>query len=217
MPSFVWNYFEKVSIENARCSSEGCKKIFKWIKGIAALANHLKNEHNIVEQSSKRNSASKSEEPTPKRQKNLLECFKKSTLEEEISRMVAESNLTFNQVSESKFIRESLALKYPNNIIPKAHETVAALVMKFHEFAQNEVKERLLKLKAMGKKFSSTLDEWTSSGNSRYLNINLHFTVSIDGRTDHINLGLIKIKGKCPADVMVALVILNMNFQDYSV
>lgn len=192
---------------SARCNENGCDKTFKWIKGVAAMVHHLKTDHNITDQTkSKVNSSSLNEEPPSKRQKTLLECFKKSSLEEEISRLLAESNLTFNQVSESRFIRESLAGKYPTNNIPKGHDAVAALMMKYYDFAFGETKERVMKLKSSGKKFSATLDEWTSCGNSRYLNINIHFVISSDNKTTHINLGLVKIRGKCPADVLVTLV-----------
>lgn len=120
--------------------------------------------------------------------------------------MVAESNLTFNQIAQTKFIRDSLSLKYPDKIIPKYHQDISGAMMRFYELTEAKTKELIQKLKRDGKKFSATLDEWTSTGNSRYLNINLHYTASEDGKTRHINLVLIKIDGKCPADVMVRLV-----------
>jgi hypothetical protein len=41
-------------------------------------------------------------------------------------------------------------------------------------------------------KYSLTLDEWTSCGNKRYFNINIHVNDN-----QFINLGLVRIKGKC--------------------
>jgi hypothetical protein len=211
MPSFVWKYYSKVNSGSARCNEKGCQKLFKWNKGISSIVAHLKNEHNILDQSTTKRSAAvaspletfiQTPEPTPKRQKTLLEYCNKPTLEEEIARMVCESNLSFNQIVQTKFIGESLAANYPNRTVPKGHQGISALMMDFFAFAESETIERIKKLKEEGKKFSVSLDEWYC----RFLNINLHFTVSDDGRTSHIDLGLIRINGKCPADVMVRLV-----------
>lgn len=120
--------------------------------------------------------------------------------------MVAESNLSFNQIAQTKFIKASLAAKYSNQMIPKSSNGISAMMMKFFIIAEEETKLKIQRLKSDGKKFSATLDEWTSSANFRYLNINIHYTESNDGATSYINLGLIKINGKCPADVMVCLV-----------
>lgn len=49
--------------------------------------------------------------------------------------------------------------------------------------------------RARGEKFSVTLDEWSSTGNRRYLNINLHLC----GQS--WNLGLVRIKGKFTAEL----------------
>lgn len=178
-------------------------------QGVSAMVTHLKSSHNTVDQKNSKRVASLelTECPsTTKRQRNLFECFKKSTIEEEVARLVAESNFSFSQVSKTSFIRESLKKKYPDSTVPKCHKTVAALMMKYFDYAENEAKQRIQKLKIDGKKFSATLDEWTGSANCRFLSINLHFTIAEDGKTSHMNLGLIKIRGRCPADAMVNFV-----------
>lgn len=126
--------------------------------------------------------------------------------------MLAESNMSFNQIAQTKFIRESLAAKYPDRIIPKDHRCVSNMMLTFYELVEAETNERIRKLKREGIKFSATIDEWTSSANCRYMNINLHYKVSEDGKTAHINLGLMKIKEKCPANVMVRLVSNSISF-----
>lgn len=94
MPSFVWDFFEKIDLQSARCNEKCCKRVFKWKKGTAAMIQHLKNDHNITEgKSFKRPATSHDECSSSKRQKNLPEYFKQSTLEEEVVRMVAEKNL----------------------------------------------------------------------------------------------------------------------------
>lgn len=218
MPSFVWEFFAKISPDTAQCNEKGCGKSFKWSKGVSAMVTHLKSSHNIVDRKDTKRAASLELTESPsasKRQKNLFECFKKSSIEEEVARLVAESNFSFSQVSGTSFLRESLSKKYPNSTVPKCHKSVAALMMKYFEYAENEVKQRIQKLKFDGKKFSATLDEWTSSANCRFLNINLHFTIAADGETSHINLGLIKIRGKCPANAMVNLVSIKFLVFDY--
>lgn len=138
-------------------------------------------------------------QPTHKKQKTMVEYFRKTTIEEDIARMVCKSNLSFNQVCQTAFIRESLAAKYPGRIIPKDTKGISAKMLEYFTFAEGEVIADINKLKGEEKKFSGTLDEWTSTANYRYLNINLHYTVSHDGETAFINLGLFKINGSFPA------------------
>lgn len=180
---------------------------------------HLKSAHGIVESAAP--SATTSSGPAPStsqaqnavvnvpaviRQKTLADYFQKSTLEEEIARMVAMSNISFNQIAKTQFIRQSLAIKYSGRVIPAHHQGIANLMMKFFAFAEDRVKEQIKKLKAGGKKFSATLDEWTSCANYRYLNINLHYTTSADGKTAFVNLGLIKILDRFSADKLLLVV-----------
>jgi hypothetical protein len=176
MPSFVWKYYSKVNSRSARCNEKGCQKLFKWNKGISLM--DQKTAKRSAAAVSSHETFIQTPEPTPKRQKTLLEYCKKPTFEEEIARMVCESNLSFNQIAQTKFIRESLAAKYPNRTVPKGPQGISALMMNFFAFAESETIERIKKLKEEGKKFSVTLDEWTSCCNCRFLNINFHFTVS---------------------------------------
>lgn len=222
MPSFVWNYFIKLTDFKARCQVKGCRQEMSYQYGTKAIIYHLKHSHNIVDQTAAKRPAHADEKvgtsqavaettsqitfQVQKRQKTLDEyCTNKSTLDKEIAQMVAKSNFTFNQIAQSKFIRESLASKYPGQIIPKDNHTVAARMMNFYDTAFEDTKQRIQRMKDDGKKFSATLDEWTSSANARYININVHFTVSPDMKTSHINLGFVRIEGRCPAESQVEL------------
>ena len=46
MPSFVWNYFEKIGLKNARCKVDSCNKLLK-LHGTKALIKHLEALHGI--------------------------------------------------------------------------------------------------------------------------------------------------------------------------
>lgn len=69
----------------------------------------------------------------------------------------------------------------------------------FEEVRQTTIgKIELLK----DRKFSATLDEWTSMKNRWFLNVNLHTADKEDG---FFNLGLIRITGSCPAETVYEL------------
>lgn len=80
--------------------------------------------------------------------------------------------------------------------LPKDHKTVMALMCKHFEVAKEQTIQTL-KEAAAESKLSSTLDEWTSIANKRYLNINIHTKTNAT-----FNLGLVRIKKDCPANVM---------------
>ena len=65
-------------------------------------------------------------------------------------------------------------------------------VYKYFEIAKEEVITHINEIR--DQKFSLTLDEWTSIRNRRYLNINIHTHSTL------YNLGLIRVKGNCPAE-----------------
>ena len=46
MPSFVWDYFEKIGTSNALCKIEPCNKILK-VNGTKGLITHLACKHGI--------------------------------------------------------------------------------------------------------------------------------------------------------------------------
>lgn len=206
MPSFVWNYFTKLESDKARCNQKCCKTVISHSKGTHGLIYHLKTAHNIMDNPAPAKRIATDTPETAKRQKTMFDYCNKPTLEEEVAKLIAKSNLSFNQVARTEFIRQSLATKYPGRIIPQDGQGMSSLMMKFFEIAEEETKDKIKKLKDDGKKFSVTLDEWTSTSNCRYLNINIHYTVSAEGKTSFFNLGLLKIKGKCTAEILVIMV-----------
>lgn len=220
--SFVWNYFTKVDPKNARCNLKPCTALIAFNKSTSSMIYHLKMKHKIVpsqqNQETSEDAVSCEVQPQPetsknphKRQRTLLDFVKTRTLEEEVSRMVAVSNLSFNQISKTDFISESLAKKFPGRIIPKTNKTVSRMLMTFYKIAEEYTIQKIKSLKLDDQKFSATLDEWTSVSNQRYLNINVHYSVD-QCSTNYINLGLVSIVGSCTAEKMAELVIFSFQF-----
>lgn len=77
--------------------------------------------------------------------------------------------MSFNQIAQSDFLLQSLANKYAGKIVPHNNKGISAMMMRFFEEAEAEVIDKIKILKADGKKFSATLDEWTSAASNRKL------------------------------------------------
>lgn len=107
---------------------------------------------------------------------------------------------SINGIANSQFIRQSLIARGPDYVLPIGNTNIMKLVHQQFELAKFEVTQRLNAMKSNGDRFSLTLDEWTSRKNRGYLNVNVHFK---DG--DFVNLGLERIPGRCPAEVIKSL------------
>lgn len=68
---------------------------------------------------------------------------------------------------------------------------------------KSKVKRDLAELKEDNHRFTSTFDEWTSSKNRRYMNVNIH--TCKNNKAVFWNLGLIRIYGSMPAETAVDL------------
>lgn len=205
--SFVWEHFIKDG-SVARCNVGNCRKTFVAGKGTSNLSKHLKTFHSIIDKElevaqthEKEANDDSSGISSRKRQRTIENFLKFRSFPETVARLAAQDNLTFKQITESSFIRKSLASDFPLETVPKNQSAMADVVEKFFEQSKKGVIQKLEKMKKEGHRFSATLDEWTSIQNKRYININLHYSVSFKC-TEYINLGMIKIKGSCPADKM---------------
>ena len=58
--------------------------------------------------------------------------------------------------------------------LPNTHVGIKQLVMQHGERIRSVVSLDMQRLKDMGQRFSVTLDEWTSTRNRRYMNVNVH-------------------------------------------
>jgi hypothetical protein len=70
--------------------------------------------------------------------------------------------------------------------LPKSPSDVLKLAQNFGDSVKNNIKTKIAKMKNNDRKFSISIDEWTSLNNKRYLNIHFYYD---DGDDD--NLGLI--------------------------
>jgi len=123
--------------------------------------------------------------------------------------MVAVDGLPFSTVSRSVSIR-SMYEAATNAVMPHSSHTVREIMIRCYNEKKAEVVNQLSKLKMVDKRFSLTLDEWTSAANKRYMNINLH------GNGEIWNLGLSRINGTfsaeaCLDDVKIKLVEFGLN------
>lgn len=106
--------------------------------------------------------------------------------------------MSFNAIANSKTLGEAFVCK--GLVIPKSPSTVREIFFKEFENSVAKLKEQITQEKVDGKRFSLCIDEATSSQNTRYLNLNLHFTENV------YSLGVIRINGSLPAERLVDLV-----------
>lgn len=158
----------------------------------STMRRHLLSVHRI--------DADKNEAEVEKKKVKTLDCFMvKESLEEMISKLAAEDGFTIRKITTSKFIRQSFSLRGMS--LPADEKSVMSLIYNFQEKIKLQVINDIKKELSSFKKFSITLDEWTSIDNRRFININLHKASS-----KIINLGLVRILGSCNAEKMNELV-----------
>lgn len=128
MVSFVWDYFEKQDLVNARCKT--CRNLIKYGKGTLPLIEHLK-LHNIHRPDLKRPAPDPAQKESAKKQRTFDELMNKNSLERQIAIMTSKNNLSFNQVATTTFIRSQLAKEFPGKIIPQDGKGMARLTLKY--------------------------------------------------------------------------------------
>lgn len=218
--SEVWKHFEKVNKEVAKCKSCNASLSCKG-SSTGGLIRHLNARHKIeikVKASEptpppnkKRCAEAESGEPstslppptTPTASGNGLLKYvtrqsKSKPMDELLAELVAVDGFAPYAIAKSSFIRDSM--KSRGYELPhSSHNIMSNHVMKFFEQAKRETIDRIKELREEGKRFSMTLDEWSSIRNRRYLNVNLHTNQAL------FNLGLIRIKGSCPSEELERL------------
>jgi BED zinc finger len=206
MVSWIWIHCVKVDKSSARCRK--CNKVLALSGGNKGVVSHLTNVHGFkdpkkqIENSNQQSSSSLS--PVAKKQKTVSDYFQFTSLEETLARLAAESGLTIRQICKTTYIRKTLQKDFPKQNIPKNQSGIMKLIMKFYKEAKENTILKISWLKQQGKKFSSTLDEWTSLKSSRYLNVNIHY--EDEGIAAAINLGLVLVTDSCPAEKIKKLV-----------
>lgn len=218
--SYVWEHFLK-SNDGLTAKCKLCNIILKTTaRSTKGLQVHLKSKHHIEDLSKKgpENAASTSSASTssssrvlsPESQPNPMAKRMKITdhfpiqnsansMEERVARMTAKDGLPFSVFVTSEDLRDLFQSK--GFLLPRSSTSIRMMVMNYGMTLRMKVLHELSQLKQSEHRFSLTFDEWTSTGNRRYLNINVH-TYAND-RALFWNLGLTRIFGSMPATVCV--------------
>lgn len=208
--SEVWKYFDEAERGKAMCKF--CRKKLACAgASTSGLRRHLETIHKLkfvgsrtetvpvpvaAEMPNRPESAvhtAATQLSTTMQQTSILDFVDNESREEHVARLIALDGMNARTVTRSRFIRQSFVARKMK--LPKCEKAVMQLLHDFYQQVKSKTIEELNAMKAEGCKFGSTLDEWTSIRNRRYLNVNLH---SLNGRC--FNLGLIRIPGSCPAE-----------------
>lgn len=128
-----------------------------------------------------------------------IDYFMSPNLKESIQSMVAEmaakDGMSFRTISGSRCLQ--MLLKQCGYDPPASHTTVRKYVGNEAAAVRKGITEKLAKLKQQNKKFSTSIDEQTTTANFRILNIHLY------SEAGSFNLGMARINISCRAPKMV--------------
>lgn len=201
----MWQHFLRAEGgSQAKCKI--CKVVLSNSMSTTPLDIHLQKKHSIFVKGQINNSdevtvtASGSKENSnevQKKKKRLTDYFKsEDSSEDMISMLAALDGLSFFRICTSKTIRK--LFNKSGYKLPESPHTIKKIVITRSNQLKAELTEELNLLKSSGIKFTITLDEWTSSQNVRYMNVNIHSPKL--KRKSFRNLGLAKLIGKGTAD-----------------
>ena len=126
------------------------------------------------------------------------------TLSEIISKLAAIDRFSFNQISKSEFIRQSIAVKGFN--LARNSSDIMQLMMDFYIQKKGELIKKISTLKLNDQKFSISIDEWTSVNNKRYIDVHMYYSSK-----ESANLGLTPITGSCTSERTLELIDVKLN------
>ena len=121
-----------------------------------------------------------------------------NTMAAVLARMTALDGLPFSVFCTSEDLRKSM--KARGFDLPKSANSIRKLVVDYSTEIQAAAIREIKELKKKGHRSSLTFDEWTSTRNRRYLNINVHFSSRV------WSLGLVRVHGSLPAEKCVELI-----------
>ena len=187
MDSTAWNYFTKddtglKAICNICKASIGCKG-----SSTSGLLRHLKNIHRELVPQKRKADEDMADQPSQRKkvkQQTLDRAFmsaKRSSLAEILARLAAEDGISIRAITRSKFIRNSISAQ--GYTPPKCEKTAMKLIIEYHHAIVAEVKKEIADKVSNGERFSITLDEWTSTRNRRYMNVNVHDKAGMMNKT----------------------------------
>jgi hypothetical protein len=149
--------------------------------------------------SKKRKHNSQESQPIKKYFKSVSSIsFQGESMASIFSELLAKDNFNMNQLIGSRVMR----ILFANSKIelPSSNTTLTNYLNKFAESCRENVKLEIEKLKKNGKKFCFCVDEATTIGNYRILNIHLFST------NFSYNLGNVYIKNTCTATEMKTMI-----------
>ena len=199
--SAMWKYFKyDKTIQKAKCNQCGSTVSAKG-QSSSGLWKHLSGVHKMETKDMKDEDSTTA---TPKKRKmESMDSYvtgakRKKSLQEVIGHLCAVDLLSFRVISTSTVIRQ--AFKSDGYKLPECHRTVQRYMMQFYEQIKSQIKIEISCMIQEGKRLSASLDEYTSTRNRRYLNINLHY------KGGFYSLGLVRAHGSMPANVMAKAV-----------
>ncbi|XP_052566412.1 uncharacterized protein LOC120430261 [Culex pipiens pallens] len=203
----IWSLYDKLDGERAQCKK--CPKTISCKGGsTSGLLRHGVNVHNFrvkrripesVDQPEDVPSGSKQAKSSTSKQSTIEPFIHKKPMNEMVARLAAQDGLTISAITNSKFIRTSFAQR--GYQLPLSKTSVMKLIHDYYEIAKQQTVQQIQDKLAELHFLSITLDEWTSSGNRKYLNVNVHF-----GDGAFFNLGLVRVKGSFPAEKILEAV-----------
>jgi len=203
MSALVWEYFVKLTSSNNVNNKAKCKKCGKEVNNVkgctSAMNNHMRTVHKITFK--RKNDLDLDSSPSERKlkHKTIGNFVKTETLGEIVDELATKDGFSIRGITQSRFIRQSLLAK--GYKFPKSPSGTMSLIHGEYEKNKQQYIDLFVEAKEKGEKFSITLDEWVSSRQRRYMNINVH-----DKTSRVFNLGLIRIVGTCKAEKVVATV-----------
>lgn len=209
----IWGYFLRdKSGEFAKCKTCKFNKELKTGGGsTSGLHKHMMSVHSIntlkkpASDVNISSIASNSSNSANNAKKSVITSFfnlDDNSLDAVLARMTAVDGLPFRIFVTSVELRKSLSARGFD--VPKSESTIRYMVIKYGKIIRQKLAVELQRLKSKGERFSLSFDEWTSTRNRRYLNLNLH----IKGK--HWNLGLLRVHGSLPAEKCITQIAENL-------
>ncbi|CAH0398760.1 unnamed protein product [Chilo suppressalis] len=107
-------------------------------------------------------------------------------MEIRVARMAALDGIPLSKFCTSVDLRH--VFKKSGYDLPKSPTTITKIVLELCDNTKKTLINLLKEMKSKNERFTMTLDEWTSTRNKRYMNINIH---NKDLPTKYKNLGLV--------------------------
>jgi len=197
-----WEHFKRSGSNQDLAICKICLKSLSC-KGSATigLRRHLEGVHEYKrEENNDGTSTSRNAKRYRCGDNQIMESYlKRPTMAELISKLAAVDGISFNRITKSEFIRSSMSSKGFN--LPQNSTKVMQLMLNFYEDIKQQLIKKINQHKDSGKKFSISIDEWTSMKNKRYMDLQLYYD-----NKDSDNLGMVPVVGSCPAEKILELV-----------